>query len=92
MKKLLVAFSVAFLFTACGGSNAKKLAEEVCNCSEKANALPTTDPNRTLEQNACAKKQMEAWNKVKDNAKDAEEFNKIIGKCAEEQIKKAFGK
>lgn len=93
MKKLIIVFTAAFLFIACGGgSSAKKIAEEICDCTAKANALPASDPNRMLEQNACAKKQVEGWNKVKDNAKDAAEFNQVLGKCAEEQMKKAFGK
>ncbi|MBK6993304.1 MAG: hypothetical protein IPH34_16425 [Chitinophagaceae bacterium] len=44
---------------------AKQIAEEVCDCSKKANDLPTTDPTRAQAQKDCGVKQVEAWDKVK---------------------------
>lgn len=93
MKKILIVCTSAFLLFACGGKgkSGKQIAEEVCDCSKKANALPTTDSTRTLQQNDCFKQQRAAWDKVKDDKEDADEFNKALAKCAEEQIKKSFG-
>ena len=92
MKKLFIVLFTASLFTACGKSKSgTEIGKEVCDCSKKANAMDATDPKRTDAQNDCAKKQVEAWNKVKDNLKKADEFNKVLGDCATEQIKKSFG-
>jgi len=93
MKKvLLFAFSLSLL-TACGKSNSpKKLAEEVCECSKKANAMDAADPKRSTAQADCQKKQVEAWDKVKGNMEKADEFNKVLGDCAKEQIENTLGK
>ena len=53
--------------------------------------VTAADTKRTAAQDDCAKKQVEAWNKVKDDQKKADEFNKVLSDCASEQIKKAFG-
>ncbi len=92
MKKLFL-FALTFtLLTACGkGKSGTEIGQEVCDCSKKANAMDATDPKRAVAQADCAKKQGEAWNKVKDNEKKADEFNKVLGICATEQIKKSFG-
>jgi hypothetical protein len=91
MKKMFIVLLAATCFTACGGGNsASKLANEVCDCSKKANAMDAADPKRTEAQNDCAKKQGEAWDKVKDDQKKSDEFNKIIGDCSKEMIKKSF--
>lgn len=93
MKKamfLLIALPL-FLIGCSKGKSAKQIAEEVCECSKNANALPASDPNRSKAQDDCATKQRTAWNKVKDDMERADEFNKVIGVCAEEQIKKSFG-
>ena len=93
MKTLSVAlFAVALLAGCGGGLDGKKLAQEVCDCSKNANAMPATDPKRTEALNACQKQNMEAFNKVKGDLKQADEFNKLISACASEQIKKSFGK
>lgn len=92
MKKVFSIVTIFVILTACGSSKSgKQIAEEVCDCSKKANAIAASDPNRVTAQTDCAKKQVTAWNKVKDNQKKADEFNKALGICAEEQIKKSFG-
>jgi len=84
-------FLVVALSVACSKSKtATQLAEEICECSKKSNALPTTDPNRAQAQKDCTKMQGEYWNKVKDDNKKADEFNAVLSKCASEQIKDAF--
>lgn len=92
MKKyLLVIVCISFL-VACGKSKSgKETGEEVCECSKKANGMDPADPKRAEAQAACSKLQLEAWNKVKDDDKKAGEFNAVLSKCAEEQIKKSFG-
>jgi hypothetical protein len=92
MKKvLLTAFTLCLLF-ACGKSKTgKEIAEEICECSRTSNGLPVSDPNRAQAQKDCTAKASEAWNKVKGDKEKADEYNKVIGKCAEEQIKKSFG-
>lgn len=92
MKKVFLFALTLSLLTACGSSKSgTQIGEEVCDCSKKANAIDAADPKRTAAQEDCAKKQVEAWNKVKDNEKKADEFNKVLGVCATEQIKKSFG-
>lgn len=92
MKKvMIILLSVSFI-TACGKSKSgTAIGEEVCECSKKANAMDPADPRRAEAQAACTQKQQEAWNKVKDDQKKADEFNAVLSKCAEEQIKKSFG-
>jgi len=41
------------------------LALEVCNCTEKANAMKGTDPNRAAEMKKCDVLQKSTWNTVK---------------------------
>lgn len=92
MKKLLIVILTASFLAACGKSKSgAEIGKEVCDCSKKANAMDPADPKRTDAQNDCARKQVEAWNKVKDNDKKAEEFNKVLSECAREQIRKSFG-
>lgn len=92
MKKIITVLFLSCFFISCGkGKSAKQIAEEVCDCSKKANALPTSDPNRSKAQSDCAVKQGEAWNKVKGDVEKAKEFNDVIGKCASEQIKESLG-
>ena len=90
-KVFLFVFSVSLL-AACGkAKSGTQIGQDVCDCSKKANAIEATDPKRTAVQNDCAKKQVEAWNQVKDDQKKADEFNKVLSDCASEQIKKSFG-
>ena len=92
MKKILLIISATVVFLACGkAKSGTQIGEEVCDCSKKANELPTSDPKRSEAQNDCLKKQGEAWAKVKDDMKKAGEFNAALSKCASEQIKKSFG-
>jgi hypothetical protein len=94
MKKLLLLLFVfaTSLFLSCGKSKSgAKIGKEVCDCSKKANAMDAADPKRSEAQVDCGKKQVEAWNKVKDDPKKADEFNKVLSDCATEQIKKSFG-
>lgn len=90
MKKVFIFILTISLLTACGKSGTA-IGQEVCDCSKKANAMDPSDPKRAEAQKDCASKQVEAWNKVKDNEKKADEFNKVLSVCASEQIKKAFG-
>ena len=93
MKRISMALIAITLFTACGGGlDGKKLADENCDCQMKANAMDSADPKRTESQNDCMKKNMEAWNKVKDNEKESTAFNKAVSECADKIIKKSFGK
>lgn len=92
MKKLVVVLlSVSFLVSCGKGKSGADIGQEVCDCSKKANAMDATDPKRKEAQDDCMKKQGEAWNKVKDDQKKADEFNKVLSACATEQIKKSFG-
>lgn len=92
MKKIITGLCAAiFLLSCSSGKSGKQIGEEVCDCSKKANAMDAADPKRAIAQADCLKKQGEAWNKVKDDMKKAEEFNKVLGICATEQIKKSFG-
>ncbi len=92
MKKLLIALFTISLISSCSKSKSgAEIGKEVCDCSKKANAMDAADPKRQEAQMDCAKKQVEAWNNVKDDQKKADEFNKVLGECASEQIKKSFG-
>lgn len=93
MKKVIAAAVMIAFLTGCGGKSktGKEIAEEICECSKKANGLPTSEPTREQAQKDCTLKASEAWAKVKDDQKKADEYNAVIGKCAEEQIKKSFG-
>lgn len=92
MKKIFMAALLGIFFYACGkGKTAIQIAEEICECSKKANAIPTSDPNRAQAQADCLKQQQEGWDKVKDDPEKADQFNTVLGKCASEQIKKSFG-
>jgi hypothetical protein len=90
MKRIIIILLTAFLFSSCGGKSVsgKKLGEEVCDCSDKANAMDAKDPNRLAAQADCSKKQVESWNKVKDNRKESDEFNKVLKEHLDLLIKK----
>ena len=92
MKKNSILLLVVVLFTSCGGKSGKDLAQEVCDCSSKANDMPAADPKRADAIHNCSVKQMEAWDKIKDDSKKSDEFNKKLSECSTEMIKKAFGK
>ena len=92
MKKVFLFILTISLLTACAKSKSgTQIGQEVCDCSKKANAMDPADPKRSEAQKDCGLKQVEAWNKVKDNQKKSDEFNKVLSACAKEQIKKAFG-
>ena len=94
MKNAILLFLAAGCLNACGskGKSGADIANEVCDCSKKANALDPADPQRTLAQNDCLKKQREAWEKLKDDPKKSAAFNEGLQKCAEEQLNKSLGK
>ena len=92
MKKIAILLMTIVCLSSCGGKSGTEIAQDICDCSSKANGMDPADPKRTEAQDACAKQQMEAWNKVKDDMDKASAFNKKLGECASEQIKKAFGK
>ncbi|MBK8310766.1 MAG: hypothetical protein IPL04_07555 [Chitinophagaceae bacterium] len=69
MKKVFLIILLSSFMIACSkAKTAKQIAEEVCDCSKKANDLPTTDPTRQ-DPKDCGVKQVEAWDKVKDDQK-----------------------
>ncbi len=91
MKRSIIAFLSIWMLISCGKNKSpKQIAEEVCDCSKKANALPVSDPNRSAAQAECQKQQITAWNTVKEDPEKASEFNKVLSDCASEQIKKSF--
>ena len=92
MKKLTILLMSTIFLASCGGSDGNKLAQEVCDCYKKANGMDAADPKRTEAQNECVKKQGEAWNKLKDDQKKSDEFNKKIGECATALINTSVGK
>ena len=87
MNKISIVLLSVVLFTSCGGKSGKDLAQEVCDCSKKANAMDAADTKRADAQHDCSVKQMGAWNKVKDDQKKSDEFNKGLSDCATEMIK-----
>lgn len=92
MKKVFVFVLSVSMMAACGkAKSGSTLAQEVCDCYKKANDMDAADPKRTDAQNDCLKKQGEAWNKVKDDQKKADEFNKTVGDCSKEMIQKSVG-
>jgi hypothetical protein len=92
MKKVMLFLLTVSLLTACGKSKSgKQVAEEVCECYKKSNALDAADPKRAEAQAECLKIQGANWAKVKDDEKKSDEFNKVLSDCASEQIKKSFG-
>lgn len=93
MQQLAVSIICVVMLAACGKSKGgKELAQEVCDCSKKANAMPVTDTGRTKAQADCSVMQGEAWTKIKDKPEEADAFNKVLSQCASEQIKEAFNK
>lgn len=91
MKKIIACIMMAFLLTACGGDSGEKIAQEVCDCYSKANGMDPADPKRADAQADCLKKQGEGWNKVKDDTDKSQAFNKKVGECSSEMIKKSLG-
>ena len=57
-----------------------------------ANAMDAADPKRPGAQADCVKKQGEAWDKIKDDQKEADEFNKVLRERLSAQIEKTTGK
>lgn len=83
--KTLIGILPALIFVlACKGNsepNGRELANEVCECYRKANALPNEDPRRTLEQDACIIRQGQAWDRVKNYEEQANRFNDQLANC-----------
>lgn len=92
MKKISILLMAVVLLSSCGGKSGKEMAQEVCDCSSKANDMDPADPKRAEAQHDCSTKQMDAWTKIKDDQKKADEFNKALSDCSAEMIKKAFKK
>ena len=92
MKRISILLFAVVLFTSCGGKSGKEIAQEVCDCSSKANDMDPADPKREAAIHDCSEKQVNAWAKVKDDQKKADEFNKALSDCSAEMIKKAFTK
>jgi hypothetical protein len=93
MKKIVVVITLCGLLASCSKKKGgKELGEEVCECSKKANGMPSTDPNRAKAQSDCSVKQFEAWTKIKDEQKESDAFNKVLSQCATDQINTSFGK
>lgn len=93
MKRLFIAILALSLLTACGKNKSpKQIAGEICDCSKKANAMDPSDPKRKQAQDDCQKMNVKAWEKIrKQDIEKVEEFNKVLGDCASEQIRKSFG-
>jgi hypothetical protein len=93
MNKMLVAV-LCCLMLSCGKTKSgKEIAQEICDCSAKANALPVADPTRSQSQADCMKMQQDGWEKVKKmETEEVSEYNKVLSACASEQIRKSFGK
>jgi hypothetical protein len=93
MKKLTILAFAMILLAACGKSKTGlEYAEEVCDCSSKANALPVSDPGRTKAQDDCLKMNQDVWAKVKNmKTEHVTAYNKKLSECATTQIKKSFG-
>ena len=92
MKKIISFLLCIALLTSCGnGKSARQVAEEICDCSKKANALPVSDPTRSQAQAECVQQQQMEWDKLKNDPEKAKTFNDVIGKCADEQIRKSLG-
>jgi hypothetical protein len=81
MKKIILSMFVVASLVSCGGSDAAGDAQAVCDCFIKANGLKADDPNRMVEQNNCAKLQLDNWNKYKDDTEAQGEFNKALFEC-----------
>ncbi|MGQ0740562.1 MAG: hypothetical protein ACT4OJ_16050 [Bacteroidota bacterium] len=91
MKIIPLLVILTILVSACGGNvDGAKLAAEVCDCYKTANAKADSDPTRKESQDECMKKQVQAWDKVKNSEDKSDEFNKAIGDCSKEIIKKSF--
>lgn len=91
MKKIILISALAVLSGSCGGpSNGAALAKEVCDCYNKANALPADDPTREQAQDDCIMKQGEAWSKVKNNREQSDKFNDELSKCRRTQMEKSM--
>jgi hypothetical protein len=92
MKKVLLILIVTTLALSCGKTKSgTDIAQEVCDCSKKANGLPVSDPGRSKAQDDCVQQQRDAWDKVKGDKVKADEFNAVLSKCASEQIKQSVG-
>jgi len=71
MKKIITLILFVCFLISCGKSKSgPAIGEEVCECSKKANGMDVGDPKRSEAQADCSNKQVEAWNKVKDNQKN----------------------
>jgi hypothetical protein len=93
MKKCFTLIMLAAALASCSKSKGgKQLAEEVCECTKKANGLPASDTSRAKAQSDCSLKQFDAWTKIKDDSKESDAFNKVLMQCATDQIKTSFGK
>ncbi|HEX4875105.1 MAG TPA: hypothetical protein VFV31_00440 [Chitinophagaceae bacterium] len=92
IKKILIPLIGLIIIVSCKGESkgAADLAQEVCDCYVKANKMDANDPQRAKIQADCLATQGMAWNKVKDDPKKSEEFNRIIGNCGKEILKETL--
>lgn len=89
MKKFLFLAITVFLFS-CGGNDASKDAQAVCDCFTKANGMAADAPDRAAEQDKCLKMQTENWDKYKDNAEDSKKFNDAMSECSKKMIENSL--
>ena len=75
MKGLLAVGLLIVSFSCSEEIDGAALAKEVCECNEKANGLPSDDPNRRSEQDKCSDLQKSNWDKVKGNTSAEKAFN-----------------
>lgn len=81
-------FVLLLLLCACG-PNATKDAQEICDCFEKANALPDEDPKRIQEQDRCSEIQLKKLEHYTTDA-DRKKFNDALEDCGQKLIEQAL--
>jgi hypothetical protein len=76
-KSIMICAVSVLLLASCGGEtiDGAALAQEVCECTTNANALPGDDPNRSAEQDRCSELQKTNWAKVEGDIEQERAFN-----------------
>lgn len=72
------------LLGSCGGkkkADGKALADEVCDCRQKAKGLSFSDPEAKKIRMECSKLQGENWGKIIKDKEQEDAFNKRLNEC-----------